>query len=91
MIELANDTRRDNLQTFPAFASIDEVPTHGISVGLRTISEARKCRLLLSGGGKQEALRRITTAGNFDAGWPATIVLECSDREILADRAAAGL
>ncbi|MBP1886270.1 hypothetical protein [Sinorhizobium mexicanum] len=45
----------------------------------------------MSGGGKWEALRRITTAGNFDADWLATIVLECSDREILADRAAAGL
>lgn len=91
VVELAEETRRDNLQTFPAFGSIDEVPTHGISVGLRTIGEARKCSLLLSGGGKREALRRITTAGKFDADWPATIVFECSDREILADRAAAGL
>ncbi|MCZ4094638.1 6-phosphogluconolactonase [Sinorhizobium psoraleae] len=91
VIELAEQTRRDNLQTFPAFGSIDEVPTHGISVGLRTISEARKCSLLLSGSGKKEALKRIAAAGGFTADWPATIVFECSDREILADRAAAGL
>ncbi|MDK1374446.1 MULTISPECIES: hypothetical protein [unclassified Sinorhizobium] len=69
----------------------DEVPTHGISVGLRTIREARRCRPLLSGGGKKEALQRVATADGFTADWPATIVLECSDREILADGAAASL
>ncbi|MBB4184424.1 hypothetical protein [Sinorhizobium terangae] len=42
-------------------------------------------------GRQQEALRRRVTAGNFDADWSAAIVLECSDRDILADRAAAGL
>ena len=32
----AESKRRDNLATFPGFASLDEVPERGVSVGLGT-------------------------------------------------------
>ena len=33
----AEQTRRDNLATFPDFGTLDEVPRRGVSVGLGTI------------------------------------------------------
>src|SRR5690606_13344298 len=41
IVPLAETTRRDNLKTFPDFRSLDEVPRHGVSVGLATIAAAR--------------------------------------------------
>ena len=40
IIPLSDETRRDNLQTFPSFGSIDAVPRHGISVGIATMVAA---------------------------------------------------
>src|SRR5207237_3790602 len=55
VVELAETTRTDNLATFPRFAALDEVPLHGVSVGLATIAGARAARLVLHGPGKREA------------------------------------
>jgi glucosamine-6-phosphate deaminase len=53
LVALAESTRRDNLATFPEFSSVDDVPPHGVSVGLGTIGAARRCRLVLHGRDKQ--------------------------------------
>lgn len=88
VIEIAESTRRDNLATFPAFASVDEVPTHGISVGLGTISSARSLRLVLHGAGKREAARRLLSLDHFDPQWPASIVHDHEDAIIYVDEEA---
>jgi glucosamine-6-phosphate deaminase len=50
IVRLAETTRRDNLTTFPGFLSLDDVPTHGVSVGLGTIRRlSRRIRLIIHG------------------------------------------
>jgi glucosamine-6-phosphate deaminase len=88
VVELAPSTRQDNLATFPEFRSIDEVPTHGVSVGLETIADARAVRLVLHGSGKRAATARLLALGAFDPSWPASIVHDCAGGEIWVDRAA---
>ena len=89
IVELSEQTRRDNLQTFPAFGSIDAVPTHGVSVGIATITAARAGVMVLTGASKRESLSRILKAEHYDPQWPATVVHEIAAGEILADREAA--
>ncbi len=89
VIELAEATRRDNLATFPAFKGIDEVPRHGVSVGLGTIASLSKSALMIvHGQGKREAARRLL-AGQFDAAWPASVIHLCRKPELHLDQAAA--
>ena len=89
VIELSEQTRRDNLQTFPAFGSIDAVPRYGVSVGIATITEARSATMVLTGSSKRESLERVANAERYDPQWPATVIHEISSGEILADREAA--
>jgi glucosamine-6-phosphate deaminase len=83
VVELAETTRRDNLATFPEFRSLDDVPMHGVSVGLATISDARRLRLVLHGADKRAAIERVLFLDGFDPEWPASIVHEHDDAEIL--------
>jgi glucosamine-6-phosphate deaminase len=88
VLTLAESTRRDNLVTFPEFSSLEEVPTHGVSVGLGTIAAARAVRLVLHGTEKRAAARRLLELESFDPAWPASIVHDHDDAEIWLDRAA---
>jgi glucosamine-6-phosphate deaminase len=90
VVEIAESTRLDNLATFPAFGSLDEVPTHGVSVGLGTIAAARALRLVLHGAEKREATARLLELDEFDPEWPASIVHEHPDAEIWVDEEALG-
>ena len=83
VVHLAESTRRDNLATFPAFASVDEVPEQGVSVGLGTISRAKRLRLVLHGADKREACERLLALDGFDPDWPASIVHDHDDAEVL--------
>ena len=89
IVALSEQTRHDNLQTFPGFGTIDAVPRHGVSVGIATISAARKAVMVLTGTGKRESLSRVVEADQYDSTWPATVIHEFSNGEILADREAA--
>jgi glucosamine-6-phosphate deaminase len=83
VVELAETTRRDNLATFPQFRTLEEVPTHGVTVGLATIAGARALRLVLHGLDKREATERLLSLERFDPAWPVSIVHEHPDAEIL--------
>jgi glucosamine-6-phosphate deaminase len=89
IIELSEDTRRDNLQTFPAFETLEAVPTHGISVGIDTIASARESVMVVWGAGKTQTLTRMLAANGYQREWPATLIHECPVREILSDADAA--
>jgi glucosamine-6-phosphate deaminase len=89
IVALSEQTRRDNLQTFPAFGTIDAVPTHGVSVGISTISQARNAVLVLIGRSKRESLSRVMKAEHYDPDWPATVIHEFTNGEIIVDREAA--
>lgn len=90
IIPLSEETRRDNLRTFPAFGTLANVPRHGISVGIDTIARAREAVMIVWGEGKRLTLGRIRRAERYEADWPATVIHECAVREIVCDQAAAG-
>ena len=89
ILELARTTRADNVATFPGFASAEEVPTHGVSVGLGTISRhSRSVWLMLHGADKAESLGRVLSAQGHDPSWPATFIHACPGAEIWSDASA---
>lgn len=91
VVALADSTRSDNLVTFPDFESIDDVPTHGVSIGLGTIRQlSRQVVLVLTGSDKAESFRRVSRAAAFDPDWPATFIHQCTNPSILTDAAARG-
>jgi glucosamine-6-phosphate deaminase len=90
IVALPDTTRRDNLQTFPGFADLAEVPAYGVTVGVSTIAElSRRLVMIVTGTQKREAFRRLSTATAYDPSWPATIVVEGRHAEIYADDTAA--
>lgn len=90
IVTLAEETRRDNMHTFPEFKSLAEVPTFGVSVGPETIvSKSKRAIMLLQGEHKREAFMRMSSNRNFDPDWPATIISECQNPQIFADSLAA--
>lgn len=89
VIPLSEDTRRDNLQTFPSFGTLDAVPHHGVSVGVATMLGSREAVMVLWGSGKRTTFDRIHGATRYDASWPATLIHECARGRVLADAAAA--
>ncbi len=91
VVKLAEQTRRDNLQTFPDFASIAAVPSYGVTVGIETISaQSRAVGMVVWGEGKRAAYRHLSTAVTYDPDWPATIYRICANATLYADRAAVG-
>ena len=89
ILMLAEATRHDNMKTFPQFTSVDQVPTHGITVGIDTIArQSKAAALVLWGRDKHLAFERVTNAEDYDVSWPASVIAVCREGEILADRAA---
>ena len=89
VVALSEQTRRDNLQTFPAFGKLDAVPKHGVSVGIATITAARAAALVLTGKSKRNSFSRVMKAESYDPDWPATVIHEFAAGEIIADEEAA--
>lgn len=90
ILRLADETRQDNLGTFPDFKDISEVPKFGVSVGPATMADASRIVIMeLIGTHKHVAFKRIAAASGYESDWPATIVRGCKDYYILADKAAA--
>ncbi len=91
VVELAEQTRRDNMGTFPEFRTLDDVPRRGVSVGLRTITGlSRSVAMVLTGTAKRPSAQRILAAPDFDPAWPASVIHRCPQGRILLDREAAG-
>jgi glucosamine-6-phosphate deaminase len=89
VIELTQATRRDNLGTFADFRNLAEVPRYGVSVGPGTIAHhSRSALMMLLGAAKGPALQRVTSTPTYDPGWPASVVVECADAQIVTDEAA---
>lgn len=89
VVPLSDQTRRDNLATFPGFGTLENVPKHGVTVGIDTIASARESIMVVWGASKRLTLQRILAANRYDPTWPATVIHECPVREIIADSVAA--
>ena len=89
IVELAEQTRRDNLATFPAYRGLDDVPTHGLTVGIATIAElSAAASMILIGADKQTAFRRLTSGDGYDPEWPATVWHLIPGAQLFVDDAA---
>ncbi|MBE3596903.1 MAG: glucosamine-6-phosphate deaminase [Hydrogenibacillus sp.] len=85
VVELTASTREANARFFN---SMEEVPTHAVTMGLGTIMEAREIILLASGASKREAIRRLyDEAPNVDL--PASVLKEHPRVVVIVDEAAA--
>lgn len=87
VIDLDGVTRAD---AAGAFGSLEAVPTRAITVGIGTILEAKRLRLLAFGDGKAMAVAR-TLAGPVGGDVPATFLAAHQDIQLHLDRSAAGL
>ncbi|HZX04292.1 6-phosphogluconolactonase [Kribbella sp.] len=92
IVELGEATRRDNLETFPSFRRLDEVPRYGVTVGTATIRDlSRAVVMVVTGAHKQITVQRVAAADAYEPDWPATVLSDCRSPRFLADRAAAAL
>jgi glucosamine-6-phosphate deaminase len=91
IVELAEQTRRDNLVTFPGFSDITEVPTHGVTVGIATIAELSSAgAMVLIGADKRKAYAQLTNGDKYESGWPATVYHLIPGAELYVDSEAIG-
>lgn len=88
VVTLSEQTRRDNLVTFPALGTLDHVPRHGVTVGIATITDAREAVMVAWGEGKRATVARMRAATQYQADWPATMIHECAAAELVIDAAA---
>jgi glucosamine-6-phosphate deaminase len=91
IVRLAEQTRRDNLDSFPAFRSdLDRVPSYGVTVGVATIREQSKRVVMVAhGSSKAKTVRRLAEAERYTPDWPATVLSECTRPHLFIDQAAA--
>ncbi|MFJ8788729.1 6-phosphogluconolactonase [Streptomyces sp. NPDC102462] len=89
VVPLGEQTRIDNLSTFPTFRGVDDVPRYGVTVGLDTIrSQSRRVVMVVHGRDKGQAARRLTLATGYEADWPATVFADCAHPQLYLDQAA---
>jgi len=85
--KLDDQTREDNARFFE---SIDDVPTHAITMGIKNIMRANKIILMASGKNKAEAIYK-TIHGDIDPSIPASILQLHPNCIIVIDEDAASL
>ncbi len=91
IVELSDETRHDNMATFPDFRTLEQVPRHGLSVGVSTIVDhSRELVMVVTGADKATAFRRLVAAEAYEPDWPATAFVEGKHASLYADRGAAG-
>ncbi|MFF2053504.1 6-phosphogluconolactonase [Leifsonia sp. NPDC058194] len=92
VVALGDDTRRDNLGTFPSLGSLDRAPRFGVTVGIGTIRDlSRAAIMVVTGEHKQSTVRRLAAADSYEPDWPATILTRCASPRFLVDSSAAAL
>lgn len=85
VVELTSQTREDNKRFFN---DISEVPTHSITMGLKTIMSARRIILIATGENKADAVKSMIEEYQTTA-CPASILQAHDNVLILLDEAAA--
>ncbi len=87
VVELTEKTRKDN-QRF--FNSLDEVPTHAMTMGIANIMRAKKLLMVISGANKAEAVKKLAS-GVITEEFPASILNKHDDVIVFVDEEAAKL
>jgi glucosamine-6-phosphate deaminase len=86
-VELHPQTRADAAADF---GGIDSVPTHALTVGLRTLLAARELIMLVTGEAKAQALRDMLEGEKW-SGCPASLLRDHRRLTVICDSAAARL
>ena len=84
-VKLTDSTREANKRFF---SSLDEVPTHAVTMGIHTVMKARSIMLLAFGEGKAEIIKK-TVQGRPDTAVPASLLQLHEDVTLYLDEAAA--
>jgi glucosamine-6-phosphate deaminase len=84
IVALAQETREANSRFFN---SIEEVPTHALSMGIASILDSREIFLLASGASKAEAVARLLTQ-DINENFPASALKQHQFVTIIADEEA---
>ncbi len=82
IVELAEKTRQDNKRFFN---SIDEVPTHAITMGIHNIMNAKKILMLISGASKADTVVRLLSE-QIDTDFPASVLHKHPDVTVIIDQ-----
>ncbi|TYR79746.1 glucosamine-6-phosphate deaminase [Priestia megaterium] len=84
IVKLEESTRQANARYFN---SIDEVPTHAITMGISSIMKSKEILLLVSGESKSEAMQKLLH-GEISEDFPASILKNHPCVTIIADQKA---
>lgn len=84
IVKLTDKTRQDNKRFFN---SIDEVPTHAITMGIANIMKAKKILMLISGANKADTVVRLLSE-EIDTDFPASILHKHPDVTVIIDQEA---
>jgi len=84
IVRLTESTRHANARFF---GSIEEVPTHAVTMGIKSIMNAKAILLLVSGENKKNALERLLD-GPVSEDFPASILKMHPNVKIIADKSA---
>lgn len=87
VVELTEKTRKDN-QRF--FNSLDEVPTHAMTMGIANIMRAKTLLMVISGANKADAVKKLVS-GVITEEFPASILNKHDDVIVIVDEEAAQL
>lgn len=85
IIELQQRTREDNARFF---ASLDEVPTHAITMGIKNIMNAKRILVVANGANKADAVCKMVK-GEVTTDCPSSVLQNHSDVIVIVDGAAA--
>lgn len=89
VVALTEQTRRDNLATFPSLRGLDDVPRHGVTVGVGTIRRhSKRVVMVAHGTEKARAVSRLAGAEHYEPDWPATVFTDCAQPRLYVDEAA---
>ena len=87
IVKLDESTRKDNARFFN---SLDEVPTHAVSMGLASILNAKKIVLIATGPKKAQAIKSLVE-GDVTPSLPVSVLKNHPDATIYVDEEAAAL
>lgn len=85
IVELQERTRIDNARFF---SSLDEVPTHAITMGIKNIMNAKKILVVANGKSKADAVYSMVK-GEITESCPASVLQNHNDVTVIVDEDAA--
>ncbi|MBI2547691.1 MAG: 6-phosphogluconolactonase [Candidatus Aenigmarchaeota archaeon] len=92
IIEISESVRDYNFTKYKEYFGNDKknVPKYGITVGLRTILDARRLLFVAHGSEKARIVETLYDAKGFDANWPITFLWEAKEKtELYIDKTVA--